>query len=88
MQKLSYQFAGHTDRYRRFDCFAEHVGNTQGGRAVYAWRDGLWTLAEHSGASTFYVATRVSVNDIARPHDTKASREALAALISARPNRV
>ena len=61
--KTTYRFAGHTDRYRRFDKDAVHVGYAESGKAIYAWRDALWTINEHSGASTFYVAHRVSVND-------------------------
>lgn len=78
--KTSYQFSGHTDYARRFGD-ATHVGDTETGKAVWAWRDGLWTVSQHSGASTFYVAQRVSVNDIATPHDTRPARQALQNLV-------
>lgn len=80
--KTTFQFSGRADRVRRFDSCSELVGHTENGKAVWAWRDGVFVLEEHSGASTFYVARRVSVNDIATEHDTKPARQALQSLIA------
>jgi len=80
--KDTYTFSGHTDYARRF-CNAIHVGDTKQGKAVWAWRDGLWIVSSHCGASVFYRASRVMADVITRSHDTKPAREALGKLIHA-----
>jgi len=79
--KDTYQFAGHTDLNRRFNSCSEWIGDLESGKAAYAWRDGIWILETHSGASTFYIARRTSVEQVVRPHDTKAARAAMQAVI-------
>ena len=82
-QKQTWQFSGHRDRCRRFDSYAEHIGSLASGKAAYAWRDGIFIIEEHCGASTFYVARRISIADVVNPRDTKPAREALQALVEA-----
>lgn len=84
-----YTFAGHSDYYRRF-CSdgAEYIGDNAVGRAIFAWRDGLWLVDQRAGRSTYYVATRVSISAVVHKVDTRAAREALAALLEQMENAV
>lgn len=79
--KPSYTFSGHTDYFRRFGSESEYVGDVESGKAVFAWRDGLWIVEQHSGASTSYLARRISARDVVRLRDTKSAREALARVV-------
>ena len=76
-----YTFSGHTDYGRRFCASAVYVGDTSTGQAVFAWKDGLWLIAQRAGRSTYYVATRTSIQNVARKVDTQAAREALTTII-------
>lgn len=84
--KDRYTFSGHSDYAKRFGN-AVHVGETESGKSVWAWRDGLWTVYSTTGFCVGYVANRISAAELSRPHDTRVTHEALQHVITAMESR-
>lgn len=78
--KDNYTFGNRQDYYRRFSSLAEPIGTLESGKTVWAWRNGLWTVNECSGASTFYRAYRVSADLVRNLRNTMPAKQALASV--------